>query len=153
MLSLQGCTGYALYEQSHYDDIFSDLYREVRNKDYLRDMPSQRYSDKRITKKELIKTWGMPYDIKVRGSSYHSGSAFTETWYYSRGIRWGGLAPILIVPVPIPIFWWFEGAGTVHVSFVDGVVVGATEPTYAFNDGVICLFLPPLCDSYPVKIH
>ncbi len=143
---IQACAGYIEYEKDFTTvDQYGALYTDTNNSPYDK---STRYYDAKISKQDVLNSWGKPYAIEIQG-----GREFgtREIWKYHRGIAMRGLAPIVIIPVPLPLIWWPEGWDTTTVKFKDDIVISASSRGYSFNDGYVCLLF--LCTDYPVDLH
>lgn len=142
---IQACAGYISYEKDFTTvDQFDDLYTDTKNAPYDK---STRYYDAIISKQDVLNSWGKPYAIEIRGGQYGT----SEIWKYHRGIAMRGIAPVVIIPVPLPLIWWPEGWDTTFVKFKGDIVISASSRGYSFSDGYVCLLI--LCTDYPIKLH
>lgn len=140
---VQACAGYIEYGKDYNTvDHFDGLYEDTKNTSYDK---KTYYYDAKINKQDVLNSWGKPYTIEIQGSRGET----REIWKYHRGIEMRGFAPILIIPVPLPLFWWPEGWDTTTVKFDGDIVVSASSSDYSFNDGYVCLLV--FCGDYPMN--
>lgn len=144
---LQSCAGYIEYKKGFSTvDQFGALYADTKSTPYN---TTTRYYDAKISKQEVLNSWGDPYAIEVRGGREFGTS---EIWMFHRGgIAMRGIAPIVLIPVPLPLIWWPEGWDTTYVKFKDDIVISAWSSDYSFNDGYVCLLI--ICTDYPIDLH
>lgn len=146
VLQIQACAGYIEYGKDFSTvDQFEVLYTDTRKSPYDK---NTKYFDANISKQEVLDSWGSPYSIEIQG-----GREFgtREVWKYHRGIAMRGIAPIIIIPVPLPLIWWPEGWDTTTVRFKDDIVIAAESRSRSFNDGYVCLVV--FCTDYPIRLH